>query len=506
MSEEERSWRLDLDSLIIFSPEAYAEGGSGGDEQRVFWSARFQHEVAHWTRWQSTSVGLALTLMRRAAGLRAQQSLAATGVANRRRLIRIAESRPIWSRETDYEPGLIDEDFALNGQFWLDLDYAFKLLFEPAEVEGLHWFSDGALSSALTDAWLAAGSFPSLTSTPDGLHVDELLTFGPTSAPLWFSRDFEPLSTRGIWESACTLDELREVAELESSNDSEEYLRLLRKKLSSSRYGGAWAFARQVVPGIRPHVFQALATISCDPPMPFLGGYDAAISFEDIYPPARLARLCSALSDRSSLLAQLNRELVLEEEHCSVLAGCAGLAVASWPSSPPERGIMVGLEGRRAPVAGWQLDLSSHPGVDQPVVGHANARIRASIALRSAFKEAPDVFLRPSIRNIFTANSAENLQWLTDSARAAFLLQPFIMDFADGVCISGFGASVAGLLTEAQIDAYCSSLGSHALFNAFLSGRPVRTSGLPRSLRSRMDIREHLIPLLRREMIVPTNW
>ncbi|MGW1026323.1 hypothetical protein ACWD4J_21970 [Streptomyces sp. NPDC002577] len=359
----------------MFSPTKYL----GEPDAREFWQATLQHEVGHWIRYQTSTIGLLLTLLQRARALTSQRAI--NGLPNRIRsqiLERMRSGLPLWTFERAYDPDLAGEDFGVLGQSWLDLYVTYQMLFDISDVT-FRWHLNEAVRSALSDAWRAAASFKGMVPHPGNDVADHVFQDGVRGVEI----DGYRITTRSLWESASTLDEVRTTWQI-SPDSQEQLLRMATYKMDEPEYGGPWNVANKMCTGgTTPTMFLIAVHIATNPPLPFLDGKTTKIHWADLYPPIRFLKIYNTIRKHMYLhdALEMHREddirHIIEE-----ISKKSGIRHA-------------GLSGQEFP------DLSSNPGATQPLVGDLNLVIKSGLYLRHHWKDSPVRFIKPSITPLY---------------------------------------------------------------------------------------------------------
>lgn len=474
-------WRLDLDSHILFAP-ASAEGPGDG---RYFWLTSYQHEVAHWVRWQSSSIGLLLTLLRRAQVITAANTLSNLTERGRELVLDLRHTRPLWSFRTGFEPELISHDFALAGQMWLDMKFLNHALIDSGDWRCEEWVADDAIGPALSDAWRAAESFPCMAAHPGNEVADHQFIETPTDAARNYVRIDQRLTTRAIWESACTLDEVATDDYGASADDLTEHLRLVRAKLESDRYGFALKVAQGMVGSVSAPLFRLVAWLATDPPLPFLEPEGDALRWSHFSPPYRFMRLYAAIRDSPSLQQVPNETSIYD--FAEDLLDRAKLQRAVWPKGTVELGILGVERGREVSVYEALPDFELFPGSTQKFVGSLNMLTKSSLALRMSYCDSPSKFVYPSSSDLYTSRG-EICDGMKDAQTLWSLLVPLAMDFADGLHQGGFDPQSGAPVVRAEhMTEYVGSVLMRESLEALIEGRAVRWKSLPRAFRAALS-------------------
>ncbi|MCX4598446.1 hypothetical protein OG819_55950 [Streptomyces sp. NBC_01549] len=141
-------WHLDLRSHILFSPDRF----ESDEDARDFWHATYQHEIAHWVRYQTSSIGLLLVLLQRARAITAQRAIQEVPDRMRDQIVeRFRAGHPLWSYESGYDPSMAGSEFALMGQIWLDLRFTYEALLDFENLRGVRWRAADAVGNAISD-------------------------------------------------------------------------------------------------------------------------------------------------------------------------------------------------------------------------------------------------------------------------------------------------------------------------------------------------------------------
>jgi hypothetical protein len=273
----------------MFSPHAF-DGEEAGESP--FWKFTYQHEVAHWVRWQSSSIGLLLSALQRARGLTAYKALCGLDTRTRAQIIYEARNgAPIWTLESGYAPGFAGEDFALSGQFWLDQYIAYQVLLDDSAL-GRFRCPEESFSCAIADAWLAFSTFPNIMGHPGNAVAENIFTGRIESVVRFGYR----LTTRSLFECASTLDELRP-GEKHAEDVWRDQVRMINYKLEDEAYGGPWQVANRMCPdGTNAKMVQLAVHIALNPPLPFWDENVKNLSWSDLYPPARFIKVYEYIS------------------------------------------------------------------------------------------------------------------------------------------------------------------------------------------------------------------
>lgn len=472
-------WRFDLSSHILFAPDA-AQGPTDG---RLFWLTSYQHEIAHWVRWQSSSIGLAVTLLRRARAITALNTLNRLNRRGREYVVDLVKQRPLWSYSAGYDPMLVakfDDQFALAGQMWLDMRFLEESLIESSDGMSAVWPADAAVGPALSDAWRAAESFLPTMPHPENDIADHFFVEAPGAAKHNGLHPDPRLTTRAIWESACTLDEL-DADDLRGDyeDDHADRRRLIDSKLQSDAYGFALRVAYDFAGTLCPRLFGLIAWLATDPPLPFFPPFGGEIRWSKFHPPYRFLRLYAAVRDRQAFRTMPDSVDVCE--FADDLLRAANLERANWPTTQVRRSVLTIEANQPVPLYDWAADYDSCPAASQKTVGSLNMLVKASMALRATFREAPSKFVYPHIAAFYMPGE-DSKHWELDSHKANGLLIPLAMDFRDGVH-SHISADKVPMVSNKHGTEYVASLLLRESLDSFIEGRPMRRSQLPREFR-----------------------
>ena len=314
---------LDLRSHIAFFDDALQP--SAAQRSAPFWNSVHLHERAHWIRLRGSSVGLLLALLQRARIKTAEEALSLISKKQGLDLINHRKESAIWSYKTGYEPGLAGEDFALYGQFWLDLRYAADLIFDSDRISGFPWHGADSIRCAIADAWNFSSGLPGYLPFPGNSIAEAFLqgdvtiepfpqyswvrTFrkgveGIEQRPLGLFPSEPALTTRLLWECASSLDEMAQALRLKDdiASHDPDLIRLLNLKMSETSYGLPWQLARHMcgLAGTTALLFLIAVDIAMNPPLPFLEPLKPQ-SWEDFYPPSRFLKAYQVIAEISSL-------------------------------------------------------------------------------------------------------------------------------------------------------------------------------------------------------------
>lgn len=494
-------WRFDLGSHVLFAPDT-ADGPADGIH---FWRTSHQHEIAHWVRWQSSSVGLVITLLRRARAVTALEQLDRLNMVGRQRVVDLAKQRPLWSYATGYEPKVVDESFGLSGQMWLDMRFLEQSLLDSSDGLSAEWPADAAVGPALSDAWRGAVSFLPTAPHAGNTIADHLFVELPGAA---IDSGFRPdarLTTRAIWESACTLDELDVADHAGQEEDSYEHRRLVDAKVESDAYGFALRVASGLAGTVSSRLFRLIAWLATDPPLPFLQPFNGHIRWSEFHPPYRFMRLYAAVRDHSRLRKVPPRADLYE--FADDLLRAAKLERANWPTTPVRPGIYTREGDRTVALHDWTVDYDTHPGFSNKYVGSLNMLVKASLALRAAFLESPSKIVYPNVDTAFFADQ-EIVSWIRDVSSAQSLLQPLVQDFSNGLFSGGIDPETgSGLISDRQMTNYVASVLVRESLDALITGMPVRRSQFPRNCREwGLGQPTAMEMLLLENYVVATEW
>lgn len=442
-------WRVDLRSHVLFADQPF----EGGEQARDFWLSTYRHETAHWVRYQTSSIGLLLTLLVRARAVTGQRALNVLPRDLRSRVIRHSlDGAAIWRFGDGFNADFAGHGFALAGQAWLDLQYAYQLLFDIDAVR-VRWSPLQALNSAMSDAWRAAGSFPGTAAHPGNDVADHLVIGVPARVVVGSSS----LTTRALWECASTIDELwydvrpdpRTLRDLE---------KLVDLKLGDPVYGGPWLAARAICGDVLTHeAFLAVVHVATNPQLPFWADDVRPVHWDDLYPPARFIAALRCLARTPQLVRLCDRAGARLDDFVDQLCDDAGLTYAR-------------------PLEDGTLDLDEHPGRRQPIVGDLNSVIRAGFFLRSSWEGSLHRAVFPAFPSVYRSRSDEQSMRATQLVDAAST--PILMDFEDGLYASP-------LLTEEQQGDFCLHAWAHNTLDAWIRGGPAGSPQdyLPRQAR-----------------------
>lgn len=475
MTSNPEPWRLDLDSHILFSPLRRNELSTNR-----FTMSSYVHEKAHWIRWQGSSIGLLLTLVRRARAIIALRAFGRLSHERRTKLRESSAYRAIWTFETAYEPDFISPDFALDGQAWLDLHYLEGRLLDGPRIAPPSWPGVASLAPALSNAWRAAQSFPDLLPHPDDSHADHMFDEPGALLNDVDASYEETLTTRAIWECACIFDELA-LSRSYGTGDAEEHQRLMLAKLDSQRNRPALQVAAQATGGVvNPSLFQVVTWIATDPPLPFIKPLSNPLSWNQVSPAHRFVQLHKTIEENTRFQSLPSAQAL--EEFAEDLAKEAHVPRLSWPATatgePVE--IVVGMGERLRQVIPSVPDFGSEPGAGQPIVASLNMLVRASLSLRATMAEAVEILAFPA-PGLIVVGDKTNASDVTKGTIVATLLDPLAQDFVDDLyqCIAGGDY----IVSRENLSSYIASVYMCARVNSLVTGRPLRTEGLPRKFR-----------------------
>ena len=323
---------------------------------------------------------------------------------------RFRVGNPLWSFESGYDPSVAGDDFALMGQSWLDLRFTYQALFDIEQLKGVRWHPADAVGSALSDAWRAAESFSGMTTHPGNEIADGLLHGRVRSVVV----NGHHLTTRLLWESASTLDELRPSTSMDDGNFA-ELSKLVHYKLDEPAYGGAWKVANQLCRGgTTPELFQVVVHIATHPALPYWG-----------WPVTRLALGRPVPTDPVPKDLWVDRPEHVPARHRGGRRG--GDLAEVLELIPRQAGVRYA-----EPITHADPGLDSHPAANQHLVGDLNAVIRNSLFLRHHWSESPSRFILPSTSQAYAMadGGRDDFDRLSLIASAA---QPPLAQFADGL-------------------------------------------------------------------------
>ncbi len=496
-------WRLDLSSHVLFGPDQ----GHGATDS-FFDDTAYHHEVGHWIRWQSTSIGFLSTMLRRAGGITAHNSLAALTAEQRRQLRRATERGPLWSHATGCDAGLAGEAFKFLGVLWLDIDYLDALLFDIRGVAQHRWDVDAATARALTEAWRAADGFrygAPIAPFPGNDADGWILAEPPSAHPRWLTAYDPNLTLRTIWESASTLDELS-VSIMGDDERRATRNQLVNAKLESPRYGYAWHLANKYSPGITPRGFQILAHFAADPPIPFFSQDFQPVIWSEFYPPIRFARACVALDDMPQVARKLNSSQDASES-LGVLAEATGLPIADWPEFGHRSKTTLGSHGVPRGLRHVDWAVNDVPGLQQAAVGSLNVIGKASLGLRATFDNATEAYVWPAEAQLMYADKNDR-DFLHHLNQATALLTPLLQHVGGITQPAGIEAppSSSALLSESDCSHYMNSVYTRGVTTTFLTGRDFRSQGFPPGLADEASYRDGVESLTSTDRFEITEW
>ncbi|WP_149483047.1 hypothetical protein [Mycolicibacterium sp. P1-18] len=375
---------------------------------------------------------------------------------------------------------LFDESFGLSGQMWLDMQFLGQTLLDSSTGVSADWPADAAAGPALSDAWRAAESFLPMAPHVGNEIADQLFTELPSAA---LGSGFRPdprLTTRAIWESACTLDEL-DVEAPDRAHDRNDHRRLVDIKIKSDAYGLALRVAANLAGSLSSPLFRLITWLATDPPVPFLTPFGGEIRWSAFHPPYRFMRLYSAVRDhRRFRKFPFAADLY---EFSDDLLQAAGLERANWPTTPVTNPLLTREGDRNVAVHDWAADYELHPGSSQKHAGSLNMLAKASLALRAAYVDAPRSFVYPKIDTLYFSVKDYD-SWVFDTQAAHSLLQPFALDFKDGLHSGGFFPDGdLARLSKTHLTNYVTSLLFRESLEALIRGTTARRNHLPREFR-----------------------
>ena len=221
---------LDLRSYVLFINDAPADESVA---ENAFWTSRYHHELGHWIRFHGSSIGHLLTLLKYARDQSALTGFVELSARQREAVIERRQSgQPVWSFEKVYDPGLAGEPFALQGQFWLDLYYAFMALLDYESLADIPGTPHEAFRLSIADTWLFLDKSANYARYPG--HDQARSWLRGSCLPAFTHRGH--LSTRLLLECASTIDEILMIGQARKDDhlDTQEYGRL---KLEETEYG-----------------------------------------------------------------------------------------------------------------------------------------------------------------------------------------------------------------------------------------------------------------------------
>ncbi|MCX4598444.1 hypothetical protein OG819_55940 [Streptomyces sp. NBC_01549] len=251
------------------------------------------------------------------------------------------------------------------------------------------------------------------------------------------------LTTRSLWESASTLDELRPKWNANASN-LVELSKLVRYKLDEPVYGDAWKVANQLCrAGTTPEMFLVVVHIATNPALPYWGSPITRLQWEDLYPPSRFLRIYEFIA----------RNMYLHD--FPGLGQEEGIAYV-FDQIPRKAGVSYA-----GPITHAEPGLDSHPAANQHLVGDLNAVIRCGLYLRHHWSESPFSFVFPSTSHV--SAMADGGKGEIDHLRLVWsAAHPPLMQFTDGLW--------TGPLFHDRCPAFLLNAWAHNTLDALITG------------------------------------
>ncbi|MCF1648669.1 hypothetical protein [Streptomyces indiaensis] len=356
---------------------------------------------------------------------------------------RARRGEPIWTFDSGYNPSLAGEDFALMGQAWLDLELAYRILFDASKVPTpLRWSPDDAMSSAISDAWRAAACFPGMLPHPgndiaDHIYRGNVYLVAPGGVHL---------TTRSLWECASTLDEIRASATGADEEALAELRRMAGYKLQDPVYGGPWKVANEITHGINTvAMFLVAVHIATNPPLPYWDHTVTDLSWDDLYPPSRFMKVYKFLHDNRFFREFRTFQPDDYDDVIDAIIQGSGIKCAS----------ALGEDS---------MGLDLYPGVRQALVGDLNAVIKSGLFLRSAWAGHPSRFILPS--------KSEPIMTMPDSDESKRFHEVEAASHPPFLQFAGKQMGV-GMLTDEQGHYYCIGAWSHNTLDQLIRGNPI---------------------------------
>lgn len=406
-----RPTHLDLRSHVLFVDD-YFEADKHGQAEN--WETVYLHERNHWIRFQGSTIGLFMHLLRFAQDWYAVQTLPFLDAAGRERVDRRRkEGRSLWSFDEGYTTEIGGNVFGLCGESWLDMDFSRRALFDIEEVlpHSRRVPANDAIRNAICDSWAVAHRLlPNVVPYPGFQDASQLFA-GPIEVHT--PSQHGSITTRTLWESASMMDEARLAAGSLGRPRNEAALQRINEELAKSPNAAPWRFASKLCANdITPRLFLMLVDFATNPPLHAFDSFAGRLTWAEFYPPLRFEAACRFVA-RHSYRRQL---------------GSTRADVNQF-----RRDLELGTSMRYGLDQAWK----SHPdwlgfALDHAVLPYSFTAsvLLGSRELLNCKYEEPERVFAPKLDSFWPVPRGEDLE-------AAFeremLLTPFIADYRDGI-------------------------------------------------------------------------
>jgi hypothetical protein len=294
--------RFDLRSQILFFEDSLSPEDSALDYE--FWCAKLHHEKSHWLRLEGTSFGLMFNLLKYAKCRYSHEMIRDLSPNKKNKILKSRMKKsPILSRKKGCNPNFIGKDFALFGQFCIDLDLTYTILLNGFRVtlkddayNVTPKILDEAVMNSVVDAWsfsneILVNVFTKFCSVHDAENHFDLKPH-----PAYFLLPFGlEITTADILECACKIDEY-----LSSPDDlSDELKYTILESLRHSSRNTPWLCFSKISTSFE--VFLSIVDFAMNPELPFLGNNNKVYSWADLYPPLRFLAAIEILDTAGTL-------------------------------------------------------------------------------------------------------------------------------------------------------------------------------------------------------------
>lgn len=430
---------LDLRSNVLFINDAPPDKSVA---ENAFWTSRYHHELGHWLRFHGSSIGHLLTLLKYARDQSALTGFVELSTLQREAVIERRQSgRPVWSFEKVYDPGLAGESFALQGQFWLDLYYAFMALLDYDSLAGIPGTPHEAFRLSIADAWLFLDKSTNYARYPG--HGQARSWLRGACLPALTHRGH--LSTRLLLECASTIDEILMIGQAREDHhvDIQEYGRL---KLDETEYGMPARITEDYLgPYFTLQTLQAIIDFALNPPLPFMYRSIPPLEWEDFYPPLRFLKILGVMSGCTENIIVADGS---DEEHLQFRAFILGRS-----------GLVYGENEFEQPGQSFTVNFM------RPATGvYYSSLLDASRTLLHLRSSSPHEVASPQVARVRTFSISEP-NGLKNALRAEIAFHPFVAQLPEGLGIAqGMSQQDAvnylnGMMLSATLDALVNEVG-----------------------------------------------
>lgn len=418
---------LDLDTYVAWVAP---------NDDLIRYNLIVSHEGGHWARWNGTTTGVALTLMRYASHRAIRDALGSLP-EHEARLLRDARAAGQRIFQLGGPPPVDNSDLANYWQIWTDLHVAYSAIYDWSRLTAVQWDISEAIGSALSDVLYWA--YPLFDVRRDGHRV-----FLGSQKPRYIQVAGEALTSRVLFEAVGLCDELMTWATTDDSIARAHQATHSRYGQSlKSSYGvplralEAMLGKRSLPPVSAAVTVAVLADFALNPAIPpFVS--NRKLEWNDIYPPIRYIRACDAVKQLGLLSAEPSASDL--RSYSSSLSSITGLPD---PFDYRDGVLTAAIRSREDTFAfrGSEIAPSDHDSIDGDYVAFLAWVQRQFWSLRL---EEP-TFLLLYGQNVLPDGQSHKIEYMFGSKGDGWYRPPFLRLPEEGIGFSGDAAAgIAG--------------------------------------------------------------